>query len=271
MCPKIVWLTSTTGASAHWPKHATVRSVVSPSGVVTDSCFRLAVLAGLQPEAHHRRLQQVARAAGVAGGAAADADGVAALRLEVEQRVEGDHAVDPRQGGRRFRGDVLKDRRRQIVTRLVLLDFVQDAQQSAGPAGSLGDDRIDECLVEILGSLHGDTLHGSSHRLTRSRLGNGKRTPPMFRKVHAGPRDDRRRRLTGGALGLAAIARDSGARALDFGRRIQRPSHPARDALQAHRKRRAAPPRACPTAGDAAKCTLRHYSFSPSVHRPHRW
>src|SRR5271157_1342938 len=42
-------------------------------------------------------LQQVARAARVAGGSAADADGVIALRLEIEQGIECGHAKNLRQ------------------------------------------------------------------------------------------------------------------------------------------------------------------------------
>ena len=49
-----------------------------------------------QPEFQARSLQQVARTARVARGAAADADGVLALRLQVEQRIERGNAVDSR-------------------------------------------------------------------------------------------------------------------------------------------------------------------------------
>ena len=35
--PRIAWFTSTTGASAHWPKQATVRMVKRPSAVVRVS------------------------------------------------------------------------------------------------------------------------------------------------------------------------------------------------------------------------------------------
>ena len=241
--------------------HRAQRGVAVRCGDSQD--FRLAVLAGLQPEAHHHRLQQIARTAGVAGGAAADADGVAALRLEAEQRVERDHAEDPGQGGRRFRRDILKHRRRQIMSRLVLLDFMQNAQQSAGPAGSLGNHRVDECLVEILGWLHGDTLHGSSPRLTRSRMGRiWARTE--FRSGQAGPRGD-------WALELAMGARDFRAGARHIRPRTHQRRRPHRAALvEPRRKRRAATPRVRPKVGDAARTTPRHYAFSPNVHRPHR-
>ena len=98
MWPQMRWSTSTTGASAHWPKQATVRMVNLRSAVVSVS------LSASRPRRPHgrpsssRRLsQQAARPARVAGGAAADADRVVALRLQVEQRVECHHAVDLRQ------------------------------------------------------------------------------------------------------------------------------------------------------------------------------
>ena len=108
----MVWLTSTTGASAHWPKHATVRSVKLPVrrgerqlvGFAPSLCRRQPKLASSQA------LQQVARAARVAGGAAANADGVVALRLQVEERVEGDDAVDAGQRDRGLRADIFQDR-----------------------------------------------------------------------------------------------------------------------------------------------------------------
>src|SRR5512133_3471015 len=51
-----------------------------------------------EAELEARALQQVARAAGVAGGPTADADGVITLRLQVEEGVERGDAIDPRQG-----------------------------------------------------------------------------------------------------------------------------------------------------------------------------
>ena len=50
----------------------------------------------LDPEAEFQAnaLQQIARTPRVAGGSTANADGVVALRLQIEQRVESDNAVD---------------------------------------------------------------------------------------------------------------------------------------------------------------------------------
>ena len=91
------WFTSTTGASAHWPKQATVRTVNWRSGVVSASLSASLVSLGLllaQPQVEAELLQQIARAARVAGRAAADADHVVALRIEVEERIKGGGAVD---------------------------------------------------------------------------------------------------------------------------------------------------------------------------------
>ena len=107
-----------------------------------------AVLALLrQPQFQAQALQQVARSARVAGGAAADADGVIALRLQVEQRVEGDHAVDLRQRDIGFLGDVFQDLRRKVFVRMMFLDALQDAEQRAGPAFACGDGAVREALL----------------------------------------------------------------------------------------------------------------------------
>src|SRR5690349_17512821 len=61
--------------------------------------FAIALRGFFQSEAEFqaRALQQVARAPGVAGGPAADADGVITLRLQIEKCVERCDAIDPRQ------------------------------------------------------------------------------------------------------------------------------------------------------------------------------
>ena len=94
--PQMLWLISTTGASAHCPKHATVRTV---NLLVRGRERQLIGFIGfarliwlphvkLKPQA----IQQVTRTARVAGGATTDADGVVALWLQVEQRIEGGNA-----------------------------------------------------------------------------------------------------------------------------------------------------------------------------------
>ena len=72
----------TTGARAHWPKQATVRTEAKPSTVVTElaSSSRKPSM----PEALQARLEELERAAGMAGGAAADDNRVEALRRQVE-------------------------------------------------------------------------------------------------------------------------------------------------------------------------------------------
>ena len=85
-CPQIRWFTSTTGAMAHCPKHATVRTVnmAIRSGEQEFVGLVPIGLAIMQAQAQFkpRTLQKVARTTGVAGGPAADADRVLALRLQ---------------------------------------------------------------------------------------------------------------------------------------------------------------------------------------------
>ena len=88
--------------------------------------------------------EQVAGAAGVAGGAAADADDVVALRIEIEERVEGGGAVDARRGNAGFVGDVAQRFHGEEFVRVGGLDGFQDSQQRAGAVAMFGDDLIDE-------------------------------------------------------------------------------------------------------------------------------
>ena len=107
-----------------------------------------AVLALLrQAQLQAQPLQQVARAARVAGGAAADADGVVALRLQVEQRVERDHAVDLRQRNVGLLGDVFQDFGGKIFVRMMFLDALQDAEQRSGRAGVCSNHTIRKGLL----------------------------------------------------------------------------------------------------------------------------
>ena len=96
--PRIAWSISTTGASAHCPKQATVRIVNRRSGVVRRQLVGAA--GGLvEPELELHALQQRPRAPRVAGGPAADGHGVGALRLEVEEGEERRDADRPATGG----------------------------------------------------------------------------------------------------------------------------------------------------------------------------
>ena len=82
----------------------------------------------------------------MAGRSAADADGVVALRLEIEQRVERGDAVNARQRNVQLAGDVSQRFRRKIFVRIVLLYRFQDAEQFARTASVSGDDLVDERL-----------------------------------------------------------------------------------------------------------------------------
>ena len=91
------WLTSTTGASAHWPKQATVRTVKRRSAVVSASLSASlfsSASRSLRPRSRQSLSEQIARAARVAGRSAADADHVVALRIEIEERIKRGGAVD---------------------------------------------------------------------------------------------------------------------------------------------------------------------------------
>ena len=117
------------------------------SGVVTQSLSAPLLAFVRQPQFQAQALQQVARAARVAGGAAADADGVLALRLQVEQRVEGDHAVDLRQGNIGLLGDVFQDFGGKVFVRMMFLQALQDSEQFSGLAGMRGDGAVRETLL----------------------------------------------------------------------------------------------------------------------------
>jgi hypothetical protein len=115
------WFTSTTGASAHWPKQATVRTVNLRSAVVSASLS--ASLVSLSPGVAQPQIeadlgQQIARAARVAGRSAADADHVVALRIEVEERIKSRGAIDPGRGNAGLLGDVAQRLHRQIFMRI---------------------------------------------------------------------------------------------------------------------------------------------------------
>ena len=147
MWPKMAWSTSTTGR-----QRALAEAGHGAQGVVAvgrgDAELVGAVLAFLgQAQFQAQALQQVARAARVAGGAAADADGVVALRLQVEQRVEGDHAIDLGQRDIGLFGDVLQDFRRQVFIRMMFLDALQDSEERSGAAGMGGDGAVGKAFL----------------------------------------------------------------------------------------------------------------------------
>ena len=126
-------------------------------GIVGIALFLLA-----QPQVQAQFLQQIPGTAGVAGGPAADADHVVALRIEVEERKKGRGAIDP---GRRNPGlvrDVAQRLHRQILVRVGGLNRLQDSQQRSGVALVRGDRLVDQHLFMSIQEFVGDTLHDSS-------------------------------------------------------------------------------------------------------------
>jgi hypothetical protein len=91
-------------------------------------------------------LQQGARPAGMAGGPAADADGVIALRLQIEEREKGNDGIELRQRHVGFGSHVFQNFAGEILVGVMLLDALQDAQQSAGASGICRDCAVGEAL-----------------------------------------------------------------------------------------------------------------------------
>ena len=83
----------------------------------------------------------------MAGGAAADANGVVSLRREVEQGVKGDHAEDLRHGQIGLGGDVAQFLGAKEFAGIVLLNGFENAEQGARPAAVTGDGFVYEGKV----------------------------------------------------------------------------------------------------------------------------
>src|ERR1019366_7803364 len=118
--------------------------------------------------------QQVARAAGVAGSAAADADDVVALRIEIEERVKGGGAVD---SGRRDTGlirDIAQRLHGEKLVRVGGLDGFQYSQQGTGLVFVLCDYLVDEELFvsfkDLVDNFTGGGWHASSPPELQDRL-----------------------------------------------------------------------------------------------------
>src|SRR5208282_3668123 len=71
-----------------------------------------------QTEFQAQALQEIARAARVARGAAADANGVVALWLEIEQGVESSDAEDARERRLRFHRNILQRLHGKVFVRV---------------------------------------------------------------------------------------------------------------------------------------------------------
>src|SRR4051794_9966109 len=94
------------------------------------------------------------------GGATADANGVVALRLKIEESVEGNHAVDVGQWSSGFGGDVTKRIEREVLVRMMFLHCLKNAQQCAGAIILFADDLIDKSLFLEIKAF----LYHSGHR-----------------------------------------------------------------------------------------------------------
>ena len=90
--------------------------------------------------------QQVARAAGVAGRSAADADHVVALRIEIEERVEGGRAVDPGRRNAGLLGDVAQRLHGEKLVRVGGLNGFQYPEQRSGPVAMFCDHLVNQQL-----------------------------------------------------------------------------------------------------------------------------
>src|SRR5215471_1249324 len=80
-------------------------------------------------ELEHQTFEQAARSAGMAGRAAADADGVVALRIAIEERVEGDDAEDLREWRASGGGDVAQFVDAEVLARVVFLYGLEDSEE----------------------------------------------------------------------------------------------------------------------------------------------
>ena len=160
------WLTSTTGASAHWPKQATVRTVNLRSGVVSASLSASLVSLGFriaQTQIEAELGEQVARAASVAGRSAADTDHVVALRIEIEERVESGRAVDARRGNAGLLSDVAQRLHGEVLVRVGGLDGLKNAEHGSGAVAMFGDHLVDEQLFVSVENFRDGLTGGGWH------------------------------------------------------------------------------------------------------------
>ena len=163
-----------------------------------DGQLFLAVLQGLKAQAHHDLFVEVTRSPGVAGGTTAHRDDVATLRRQIEQRVKCNDTVDSGQRDFRLGGDVFDRFARQIFLRIVVLDLLQNGQQTARPADVPGEHLVDELTIEGGRPLHCHRLHSATPHLARVAGGRGTTWHPRVRaSVLAGPDGAAVRRLSG--------------------------------------------------------------------------
>src|SRR5208283_468357 len=114
-----------------------------------------------QAEFQAQAREEIARAARVARRAAADADSVVALWLEVEQGIEGGNAIDPGKRRLRFHRNVLQRLHGKILVRVVLLNGFQDTQQCAGALILADDNLINESAFPRVETFLGHFVHSA--------------------------------------------------------------------------------------------------------------
>jgi hypothetical protein len=101
----------------------------------------------VEAEFEAEALEEIAGPAGVAGGAPADADGVFALRFEIEEGVERGHAVYLGQGDVCPFRDVFEGLGRKVFMRVPLLQLLEDAEEGARAAGVFGNGAVGKGLI----------------------------------------------------------------------------------------------------------------------------
>jgi len=84
-----------------------------------------------EPELEANTLQQIARAAGMASGAATDTNGVVALGLQIEESVEGDDAIYAGERSLGFFGNIFQRFSGKVLMGMMLLNCFQNAEQRA--------------------------------------------------------------------------------------------------------------------------------------------
>ena len=105
------------------------------------------------PSFEEQGFEQAARAPRVTGGAAADADGVVALRVAVEERVEGHDAEELGERDAGSGGDVFEIGRAEVLARVALLDGLQDSEKRArAPCERAMRSSMKACLPGSAGS-----------------------------------------------------------------------------------------------------------------------
>ena len=150
-CPQMRWLTSTTGAMRALSKagnraHGELTVRGGEQELVGFVAVAVAILE-TQSQVEACALQQVARTARMARRATANADGVLALRLQVEKRIEGGDAVDARKRHFRFGRDVAQRLQGKVFVAVSFLSGFEDAKQRPGASPATGDHFVDENLL----------------------------------------------------------------------------------------------------------------------------